>query len=312
MRARIAFGILVLVGCVGAVQAQTIDPFYAGSYSYADLGPVSDVPLNYGGLTLKLGDPNTLLIGGLANGSAGGLYSVNLIRDIDGHITGFSGLSTRVADAAYNDGGVVYGPGNVLFLARWPVNELGQTLPGSGITDKITSLAPYGVEGSLSALNFVPAGYPGAGRMKLVTWAGGQWLDTSVTPDGLGTYDLGTVTDIPASRLGGGPEGFTYVPLGSPLFPVPTMIVSEYSAGNVATYELDANGDPIVATRRAFLTGLSGAEGAFIDPLTGDFLFTTYGGGNHMVAVRGFVPEPASATLLLLSGLAALRRRAAR
>lgn len=36
------------------------------------------------------------------------------------------------------------------------------------------------------------------------------------------------------------------------------------------------------------MTGLSGAEGAAIDPLTGDFLFSTFGGGDRVIVVRGF------------------------
>jgi hypothetical protein len=70
------------------------------------------------------------------------------------------------------------------------------------------------------------------------------------------------------------------------------MVVAEYGAGNIATYELTATGDPNVATRRTFISGLGGAEGAFIDPFTGDFLFSTFGGGNHVIVVRGFVPPP--------------------
>lgn len=60
------------------------------------------------------------------------------------------------------------------------------------------------------------------------------------------------------------------------------------------SYEIDSNGDPVLASKRAFLTGLSGAEGAAIDPLTGDFLFSTFGGGNRVLVIRGFVtPCPA-------------------
>jgi hypothetical protein len=73
------------------------------------------------------------------------------------------------------------------------------------------------------------------------------------------------------------------------------MLVSEYSAGGVAAYAVDGNGNPIAATRRSFITGLSGADGAFIDPVTGDFLFSTFGGGDRVVVVRGFagsVPPP--------------------
>ena len=47
------------------------------------------------------------------------------------------------------------------------------------------------------------------------------------------------------------------------------------------------------ASRSDFITGLSGAEGAAIDPVTGDFLFSTYGGGNRVIAVRGFRPTRA-------------------
>ena len=36
------------------------------------------------------------------------------------------------------------------------------------------------------------------------------------------------------------------------------------------------------------ITGLDGAEGALLDPVTGDFLFSTFGGGSRVVAVRGF------------------------
>jgi hypothetical protein len=32
----------------------------------------------------------------------------------------------------------------------------------------------------------------------------------------------------------------------------------------------------------------TGAEGAVIDSVTGDFLFSTFGAANHVIAVRGF------------------------
>ena len=304
--------------CIGAmlsvlalstgVGAQTIDPFYSGSYTFTSIGSVPGVPTNYGGLTLKAGTTDRLLIGGAANTASGELFEIGVTRDAMGHITGFSGSATAFASAPYNDGGVTYGPGGVLFASRWPVNELGQYKPGNTTPDKVIDLAALGVAYSHSAIAFVPGGHPGSGRAKLSSWSGGQFYDTTVTPDGSGTYDLGTITLT--ATLGGGPEGFAYVPIGSPLFANPSMIVSEYSAGIVATYEVDANGGPIVASRRDFLTGLSGAEGAYIDPVTGDFLFSTFGGGSQVVVVQGFVPEPASLiTLAAGFGLLARRRR---
>ncbi|HVT12563.1 MAG TPA: PEP-CTERM sorting domain-containing protein [Fimbriimonadaceae bacterium] len=304
----------VLVSAVSVLSApgfaQTIDPFYSGNYSYTDLGSIDGVPSNYGGLTLMYNDPNTLIIGGEANTSAGALYSVGVTRDGSGHITGFSGSAQQFAQAPYNDGGVVYGPNNVLFAAQWPVNMLSEYKTGSTAPDKVIDTSALGIAGSLSAFNFVPGGYPGAGHMKLVSYGGGQFYDATLSDDGSGTYDLTGVTQT--ATLQGGPEGFTYVPLGSPLFTNPSMILSEYDAGIVATYELDANGDPIVGTRRVFMSDLSGAEGAFIDPLTGDFLFSTFGGGSRIIRVTGFaVPEPATFACLGLGMLVLLRRRKA-
>ncbi len=282
---------VVTASLAASASGQVIDPFYAGSYSVVNLGSAPGVPSAYGGLTLKWDDPTTLLIGGQANSFDGKLYSIRVTRDIDGHIVGFcSGNATVFSSAQYNDGGVVYGPDNILFLARYPVNEFAQLKVGSTTPDKIIAMAPFGVHVSTSSLNFVPAGFPGAGRMKLTTYNTGQWNEVQITPDGNGTYDVVSVTQLPTSNLPGGPEGFTYVPSGSPLFPNPTMLVSEYAANVVSAFELNATGDPIISSRRVLVSGLSGAEGATIDPITGDFLFSTFGGFGTIIVVRGFVP----------------------
>src|SRR5687768_1394602 len=251
-------------------------------------------------------DFNTLIIGGTANEAPGALYSVPLVRDAFGHITGFGGAASFYADAAFNDGGLTYGPGNVLFLARWPSNEIGQTRPGSSITDKITDLTTIGVPESPGGLTFVPGTHPGAGQLKLVSWPTGLFYTLTIAPDGAGTFDITGATF--ETTLVGGPEGFAYVPLGSPDFALPSMLVSEFDAGMVATYELDADGNPLPGTRRTLISGLEGAEGALIDPLTGDFLFSTFGGGDRVVVVQGFaevIPEP-STVVLSATGLVSL------
>jgi hypothetical protein len=286
---------LALAGAPARAQDLKLEAPFAGSYSLADLGPPPGVPTRLGGLTLKAGTTDRLLIGGEADGANGALYEVRVVRNASGHITGFAGTATRFADAAYNDGGVAYGPGNVLFLARWPVNELGQTKPGSSATDKVIDVAPFGVASSLVSLGFVPPGHPGAGRLKLASYSGGEWYDAGVAPDGSGTYNLVGVTAVPGSTLPGGIVGFVYVNAGSRQFGGPSMLVSEYAADGVAAYAVDGNGNPIPSTRRSFISGLDGADGAFIDPVTGDFLFSTFGGGDRVVVVRGFassVPPP--------------------
>jgi hypothetical protein len=273
-------------------QDLQLQPPFDTAYSVTDLGPPPGVPSRLGGLTLKAGTTDRLLIGGLANEPGGALYEIGVVRDAAGHITGFSDTAVRFADAANNDGGVVYGPGGVLFLARWENNELGQTMPGSTITDKIINLASLGVTASPGAILFTPQGQPGGGSFKLAGYRDGQWYDADVVPDGTGTYDVANLRAMPGVVLPGGPEGIVYVPAGSPRFGSPSVLVSEYSAGNVAAYQVDENGDPVISSRRVFMGGLSGAEGAFLDPLTGDFIFSTFGGEGRVVVVRGFRAPP--------------------
>ena len=298
MRRRNGIRVVVLLALAlavvpaGSASGQTLVAPFTGSYTVHDIGQVPGVPDSLGGLTLKAGTNDRLLIGGQANDAAGALYEIGLVRDGSGHIVGFSGTAARFADAANNDGGVTYGPGGVLFLARWPLNELGQTKPGSAITDKIIPLTPLGIESSLASLQFVPQGQPGAGSLKLASYRGGAWYDADVTADGAGTYDLANVREIPDSRIDGGPEGFVYVTSGSPQFSGPSLLVSEYGVDEVAAYQVDGNGDPVVSTRRPVITGLDGAEGALLDPVTGDFLFSTFGGGSRVVVVRGFRAPP--------------------
>lgn len=313
--------VALILSLSGYAQAGglTLGVDFAADYTVADLGSISGLPGPYGGLTLLAGDANTLLIGGGANSAGGGLYTIGVERDVDGHIIGFTGTAAPFGTIGeYNDGGVVYGPGGVLFTAQWPVNMLGQTSPGSTDEDRIDDLGALGVTGSsIAALGFVPPGFAGAGGMKVVSWSSGNWYDISYAPDGSGTYDLLSATQIDLDpdtdgiqALPGGPEGFVFIAAGNAGFTVDSLLVSDYSSGRISAYVLDAASNPLVSTRRDFLTGLSGAEGAFIDPLTGDFLFSTFGGGDRVVAVRGFmappqVPVPA-AIWFMFSGLGAL------
>ena len=285
-----------------SANAITVAPAFASDYTATDLGSISGLPTPYGGLTLLAGNTDTLLIGGAANTAAGNLYTIGVTRDlIDLSITGFSGTPTPYgAVGEYNDGGVTYGPGGVLFTSQWPVNQLGQTKPGSVDEDRVDDLAALGIAQSHSAINFVPAGFAGAGKAKIVSWSGGQWYDLDLVPDGSGTFnplsatqvdlDLGTAA---IDNLPGGPEGFVYIADENAGFSVDSMLVSDFSLNRVSAYELDGDGNPLISTRLDFLTDLNGAEGAFIDPLTGDFLFSTFRGSNQLVRVDGFIAPPA-------------------
>src|SRR4051812_27741225 len=100
--------VLALCALTSPAGAQTLEAPFAGAYTLSDIGSPPGVPTELGGMTLKAGTTDRLLIGGAANGAAGALYEIGVIRDAQGHITGFDGEATRYADAAYNDGGVLY------------------------------------------------------------------------------------------------------------------------------------------------------------------------------------------------------------
>lgn len=287
-----SLSLAALLGIAAVANAQTIAAPYSANYTLTDLGPVLGLPTFYGGLTLKAGDLNTLLVGGNANTSSGGIYAVSVVRDGSSHITGFSGSASLFASAPYIDGGLAYGPGGVLFYTAFPNNTIGEIKPGSSSPDKIVSLTGLGVSSSVGTLNFVPAGFGGAGRLKILSFNAGNQYDATISTDGVGTFNIDN--PILKSNLGGGPEGIVYIKGGNPNFGADSALVSDYNNGSVIAYQVDANGDLIPLTAQNFITGLGGAEGAFIDPVTGDFLFSTFGANNTIVTVRGFAPTATS------------------
>ena len=90
--------IVALLAFAPAAHAQELAPPFDEHYFVQDLGPPSGVPANLGGLTLKAGTTDRLLIGGAANGADGALYEIGLVRDAEGHITGFGGEITASSE----------------------------------------------------------------------------------------------------------------------------------------------------------------------------------------------------------------------
>ena len=277
-------GAVLLMGSSAA--AQVIDPYYADDYTLVDLGAPPGVPTPYGGVTFLAGDPDTMLIGGDANGASAAIYSIGVERGCTGRIVGFVGTAEFYASAPEIDGGLTYGPGGVLFYSGYSENLLGQIKPGSTAPDRVVELGPLGVDSSVGAMQIVPSGFAGAGRLKLAPFNTSNWFDAELVPDGNGTYDVANVTLV--NNVGGGPEGIVYISGQNPLFDADSVIVAEYTFGSTAAYEIDANGDAVLSTRRDLVTGLGGAEGATVDPDKGDFVFSTFGGGDRVIAVRGF------------------------
>ncbi|MEM1450407.1 MAG: hypothetical protein AAF957_18475 [Planctomycetota bacterium] len=267
-------------------SAQIVGNDFSGDYNVTSLGTPVGVPAPLGGINFDPNDPNTIWVGGAANQPGAEVYALPVTRGANGRITGFAGPGTSIFTAPRIDGGLAIDDDEVVFVTTFTDNRLLQYRPGSTSPDKEIELTPLGIAASTGTCNFVPSGFDGAGTFKILSFNGGGWYDIELLPDGMGTYDIGTVT--PTVNTGGGPEGLVWVAAGNPGFPSDSVLVSEFILGRVSAYEVDMNGDAIESTRRDFISGLGGAEGAVIDPLTGDFLFSTFGGGNRILLVDGF------------------------
>jgi hypothetical protein len=276
-------------------QASSLVAPYSNDYVLYNLGSLG-APLggNLGGIDFL--NNNTLLVSAYAGTAGGTIYEIGVTRDpVTQQVTGFSGPATVFATAPDIDGGLAFGPGGVLFYTEFPDDKLGEIKPGSTSPDKIIDLNADGVNGSTGSLQFAPNG-----DLKILSYMSSDFYTGALTPDGSGTYNLTTLTQN--TILNGGPEGLFYVPNGSPDFASPSVLVAEQSAGSVVAYTVDGNGNPDPASASDFLTGLNGVEGATIDPVTKDFLFSTAissganGASGQIDVVSGFgdplVPEP--------------------
>lgn len=275
----------------GGAVSVTLAAEYASFYTAFDLGPVPGMPAGHlGGCVLADGDPSTLLFAGDSESGTGSIWSIKLVRGACGHIVGFSGTATKVADTPFVDANLLWLPSSTLLYSQWPANKLGILPKGASAPSREIDLGPLGVDSSIGGVGFVPKGYAAEGQLRGVTWAGGNWFHLGLAPDGA-SWKVGAASKI--TTLPNGPGGFAYVPAGSPGFAKNRIILSEWSADSVATYEVDGQGDPQVSTRKAFFEKFTKPWGAYFDPVTGDFLFLTWGPApDRVFVVQGFVKPP--------------------
>jgi len=249
---------------------------------------------------MTLLNPSTLLLGANADTSSGAIYEVPITHSATGHITGL-GPSTLYASAPDIDGTLIFGPGGVLFATAEPSNTLMEYKPGRTSPDLTVSLGPLGVSGSVGAVEFVPAGLPGAGGFKITSNTGDEWYSATLSQNSSGTYDVSDVTaQFALPNCDGCPEQSVYVTTASPQFSVPSIVMNGCSGYAICVYSTDASGDP-TGNLALFASNLpSPGEGAFIDPITGDLLISTDAYGptpvNEIIEFRGFAPGSMTAS----------------
>lgn len=274
---------------VAAAGVTVVAPFDT-VYRAFDLGRVPGLPMTrYGGCLIDRNDPNRMYIGVDSELATGAIYAVRVVRGCGRHIVGYAGMAERVASAPYVDANLFYDrDGNILY-SMWPNNQVGVLAPGGTMPAQVIDLSPLGIPHNASpgGLAFVPVGFVGAGELRASGWSDYGWFRIPYR------YAAGRYTFETAQRRAmftAGTGGIAYVPVGSPMIARPSIVMAEWSA-NVAFFEADANGDARPETRRAFLQGLSNAWGAYFEPVTGDFMFPSWG-NDRVVIVQGFNAPP--------------------
>ena len=263
-------------------------------YDVYDLGPVPGVPGPLGGTVISIADNNTLLVAGASEREDGAIYSIGVKRDPCGHIIGFNGTATLVANTPYVDANLVYMSNNLLLYTEWPQYTLSQIQTNATTPARRTDLRTLGmptIDSSPGGLGRVPPNLAPAGELRLVTWPSGGWYHAAATTSG-SLVDITGLTQT--ATLPNQPGGFAYVPAGSPGFPKQSVIVAEWQASDadrVSVYETDAQGDPVVSTRKEFFMKFPRPWGAYFEPVTGDYMFLSWGASvDRLYIVQGFVP----------------------
>lgn len=297
-RASLTWALVAAAWPSAGVCVVTIAPAFSGSYTATDIGGTG-TPSPHGGLTFLPGDPNHILIGSNPNAISGVFYKLPVPRNASCHIPDFVSGVVYGTIGEYNDAGVTFGPEHVLFSTRYPRNELAQTRIASADENRIDDLDAHGIveEPSVTGAAFVPGGFAGAGQFKLIS-IDGNWYTLPLTPDGTGTFTPGTGSFH--ATLVGSPEGIAYVGGSNAVFGADSVIVAENFANVLSTYTLDPDGNPVVASRRPFASGLNSPEGLAVDPLTGDLLISSIA-GSSIIRISGFV-VPRAPEMLFTDG----------
>ncbi|MGA2271032.1 MAG: hypothetical protein ABSH44_21390 [Bryobacteraceae bacterium] len=300
------FGVLLLMTAVTAGRVfagAVLAPIFSSHYTVVDLG----VPTGGMGVTVLVDpvDPLELLI------SRGGeIDLVGVTRDpASGHITGYTGATSTLYTSAPADGGMAYAPnGAFLYITAAPTS-IGEIKAGATSATKTVNIGVSDKDGGGGGLNFVPSGFNGAGNLVVAVYGDGTvCVVAPMTADGNGTYNFSNpgCASGETTTVGGRLNGIAYVPLGSPLFSGPSVLVSQYSNARVLAFLTDANGLPDTSSQQDFMTGAS-IYGMSVDPVTGDMLMIDW---QHqtLLEVNGFVPEPAT-FILAGAALAILGKR---
>jgi hypothetical protein len=270
-------------------------PEFSDAYAGFVLGQVPGFPPDrmLGGIAIAEEDPGTLLVAGDAETPEGKLFQIGVVRGECGHIIAYDGEATLVTKASNISHILVLSGGPILY-SEWDDNFLSQLVGDIDppIRTDLAKLTPP-VPKSVAGFGLVPPGLAAAGELRVLSWDTGDWFHLARTGkgDSFEFSDPTYITSLPDES-----GGVAYVPAGSPGFAEPHVVItrSEEAEEHVVVYQVDAQGDPILETRKALLDQLALASNAYFDRVTGDLLLSTLETkeGDRIYIVQGFAEPP--------------------
>jgi hypothetical protein len=297
-------------------------PEFESLYEVFDLGTIPGVgDARLGGCALKPGDDSKLLFVWDSERPTSSIAEIGIARDKCGHIASFVGTAKALVTIPYADANIVVNSDGNLLVSQYPSAKITQVDSKTWTVTDSWSLTPTiapvsepwdpSME-SPGGLNLVPSSIAKAPMVRALTYPLGSWLriDVSNKPGNPGLFNFDKV-EKSGVALPNAPGGFAYIPPGSPGFSKPGILVTEWLRGDPKTftspltkyvpeteeipaYDLDEAGDPMVASRRVFFSAFYRPWGAYFEPVTGDYMFLSWGTSpDHIVQVRGFAkPAP--------------------
>lgn len=294
----IALAAAVSLAPAGArAQSRSLVAPFNASYTLRSINPPSGLPAYPVGedevetLRFKPGDPGRLLLSArVGDTEPSKLYEVEVSRDSAGHIIGFAGAPKEYQRAQASDsphrnrftGAADFAPNGTLLYGSvdtWCQIPAGQTEPATCV-DSIGDTQPAINQGNF--FRFVPAGFAAAGHLKLWSAADSDtWYDLpySIQVNGELQFSQAEARTAAARDDFSLRDDFAFVKGGLPLIPNDSIVVAadakdQGTTGGLYVYELNAQADPILSSRRRMLEGFSNVLTVAQDPVSKDFLFT--------------------------------------
>ena len=295
----------------------TVAAAYVADYRIFELGKVPGVPGPLGGTVISKDDPDVLLIAGASEQEDGAIYAIRLKRGICKHIIGFDGTASKIATTPNVDANLVYTNTGLLLYTRWPVYGFGGTVPARRDPAHARDGSPRVQRGGRRRrrARLRTARARGGRRPPLRHVAGWLLLSPRRARQWQRARDHQRDEDRDPQRR---PWRLCVRPRG--VYRVSEPIACRRRVGRRSRRDLRGRRTRLFGvpcTRKELLSKFPKPWGAYFEPVTGDFLFLTWGaatGGalgddDCVYIVQAGLPAPAASASSADAALSQLRGR---